>query len=243
MKLSVYCLLTVILLGHAVHASGASRVFTGAQGRSIEAELEKFNESRNEVSIKRAGQKRSVTVPISIFSQKDQDFIREWGRGQSILDKRLKADISRVNKRDADNCYGTLASTEVYTDHHFKIEFENRTTSDLEDLDLEYVVYYEQEHHIRNGRDVENKLGTLCKTEKISLPARQTTEFETGKVKLYTWVTASLKPVDAKMKGIRIRLTLTLSTGEKISREFVYPSSLDDGWVTKSVNAQRRVRN
>ena len=104
----------------------------------------------------------------------------------------MKADIKRIKKRDADSSYGTSASTQVYTDHHFKIEFDNGTTTTLEDLDLEYVVFYEQEHHTSRGERVELKDGTLYKKEKLNLPARTTTAYETEKIKLYTWVTYNL---------------------------------------------------
>ena len=75
------------IVGFAVSVFGESRVFTDAQGRSIEAELVKYDEGRKEVTIKRAGQRKTVSVPVSIFSADDQGYIREWGRGQSVLDK------------------------------------------------------------------------------------------------------------------------------------------------------------
>ncbi len=239
MKNPVWGLL-ICLLCYDMYAHGESRVFTDSQGRNIEAELIKYDEPKNSVTIKRMGSRREMTVPITIFSEEDQKFIGDWGRLQALHDSRLKADIKRISKRDADESYGTSASTEVITDHSFKIQFENGTTTTLEDLDLEYVVFYEQEHHLRGGQRVEEKQGTLYKEEKITLPKRQNTDFETDKIRLRTWNTYSLAPIDAKILGIRVRLTMTSPAGEKEARDFCYPSSLKQTWVKKTTNVQGR---
>jgi len=221
---------------------GAERIFTDVQGRTIEGELVNFDEAGSMVSIVRKGSRNAARVPISIFVEDDQEYIREWATLQAITDRRLKADIKRISDKDEGNTYGTSASTSVMTDHYFKIVFENGTKTSLEDVNLEYVIYYEQDHH--QGRsNAERKQGTLYANEKLTLPARETTEYETQKVKLWTWNTYSLAPIDAKIHGIRVRLTLTSAKGMKEMREYVYPSSLDLAWTTESNDARRRVAN
>ena len=90
-------------------------MFTDAQGRNIEAELIKYDEPKNSVTIKRVGVRKEVTVPVTVFSKEDQQYIRDWGSLQALHDSRLKADIKRISKRDANESYGNLG---VYRGGH-----------------------------------------------------------------------------------------------------------------------------
>lgn len=86
--------LLVLLTLMCGSALGNARIFTDAKGRNIEAELEKFEESSSTVTIKRAGSRQSMRVPLNIFSDKDQDYIRDWGRLQALHDSRFKVVFS-----------------------------------------------------------------------------------------------------------------------------------------------------
>lgn len=242
MKKSI-CLL-VCLLCWGASAFGVSRIFVDTQGRSIEAELLKFEESTNTATIRRTGAKRPAKVPIDIFSADDQKFIREWGKLQALHDKSLKVVISRVSEKDKDNTYGTSASTSLVTDEGFNLRFENRLKNKLENIDLEYVIYYEQEHHVgAGGAKAKLKQGTLYVKDKITILPRQDIKVTTKTVKLRTWKTYSLAPISSDVHGIRVRLTLTSSSGRKETREFSYPSKLKQAWVSESSNAQKRFSN
>lgn len=147
--------LLIVVLGLSVHAEGAGRIFVDAKGRSIEAELIRYDEPKKEVTIKRVGVRKEIRVPITVFSTKDQKYIREWGKLQVLHDSSFKVDIRRKNKLDSSRSRATTASTQVYTDHTFNLVFDNGTTTSLENIDLEYVIFYEQEHHVNGGNDVE----------------------------------------------------------------------------------------
>lgn len=237
MRLGLIACCTVL----GLQTFGETRIFTDAQGRNIEAELEKFEESSSTVTIQRAGSRQSKRVPLSVFSDKDQAYIRDWGRLQALNDSRFKAVISKSSKRDSQKSYGTSASTEVVTDHCFNIRFENGTKNNLENMELEYVIFYEQEQHVgRNSYKSEAKSGTLYKKETITVPARKNVEFTSEKVTLYEWKAYSLAPIAADIEGIRLRLTLTSAGGAKMTREFAYPSKLKYPWTSKTENAQNR---
>ena len=242
MKKSI-CLLAYLLCFN-VSTFGISRIFVDAQGRSIEAELLSFDEATNTATIKRTGARGSKKVPITIFSANDQKFIREWGKLQALQDKSLKVSISRVCTKDKDNTYGDSASTSLVTDEGFNLRFENRLKNKLENIDLEYVIYYEQEHHVGAGnRKTELKQGTLYVKDKISILPRQDIKFTTKTVKLRSWKTYSIAPISSDVHGIRVRLTLTMPTGEKTTREFSYPSKLKQKWVSESSDVQRKFSN
>lgn len=237
MKSSIFLLACLLYLNGS--SFGDSRIFVDTQGRSIEAELLKFEEATHTATIRRAGTKRPVRVPITIFSADDQQFIREWGTLQAIHDKRLKVLINRVSEKDTDNTYATSASTSVVTDEGFNLRFENGTKNQLENVDLEYVIYYEQDHHVgANSSKTKLKQGTLYGIDKISIRLGQDVKHVTKTVKLRTWKTYSLAPISSDIHGIRVRLTLTSSSGEKTTRETSYPSSLKQAWVSESSNAQ-----
>jgi hypothetical protein len=186
---------------------------------------------------------QSKRVQLTVFSEKDQDYILEWGRLQAMHDSRLDAVISKSSDKDGRLTYGTSASTDTYTDHKFNIRFENGTKNNLEDLTLEYVIFYEQEHYTdRACQNTELKDGAFYKKEKISLPVRENIEFSTDAIKLREWKTASFAAISSDIHGIRIRLTMTLGSGQTTVREFCYPSGLKQTWVSQSVNAMARTK-
>lgn len=231
-----YVWLMVAVLSCLSAGYADTRIFTDKDGRSIEAELVRYNDSKMLVTIKRAGSRREMNVPITIFSAADQKYIEMWGSTQDFQDRKLQADIRRMKK--IVDSKATTASTQVKTRHWFKVVFENNTKTSFNDLEIEYVMYYEQEHHIRSGQDVEMKRGSLYHKDKVSLPAGKTTEFEMKPVTLYTWKTYSLKPVDSEMVGARVRLTYTPESGKPEVKEFSYPEGLREMWKTDTTDAQ-----
>lgn len=131
------------------------------------------------------------------------------------------------------------------TINRFNIRFENGTKNNLENVQLEYVVFYEQDHHIgRNYYEKETKNGTLYKKETLSFPARENVEFVTDEILLMEWKTSTIAQIKADIEGIRLRLTLKSENGTETMREFSYPSKLKYLWTTDTENAQsRRIRN
>jgi hypothetical protein len=235
--------LMTVMAGLSCGAFGDARIFTDSQGRAIEAELLQFEESSQTVTIKRKGSRQSMRVQLNIFSKKDQDYILEWGRLQALHDSRFEAVISKSSDKDGRLTSGTGASTDTYTDHQFNIRFENGTKNNLEDLTLEYVIFYEQEHYTdRASQKTEMKDGAFYKKEKISLPAREDVEFSTDTIKLREWKTYYQAAISSDIHGIRIRLTMTLDSGQTTVREFCYPSGLKQTWVTESVSAMARTK-
>jgi len=197
-----------------------------------------------------------MKVSIDIFSANDQKYIREWGKLQSMHDKSLDIVISRVSNKDMYNTYGTRASrsrdntvgvraaTPIVTDEGFNLRIDNRLKNKLENIDLEYVIYYEQEHHLGEMfTKTELKQGALYVIDKISIVPHQDIKFATKTVKLRTWKSSSLPPISSDVHGIRVRLTLRLSSGEKTTREFSYPSKFKLAWVGKSSDVQSKFSN
>ena len=234
-----YIVCCVLLMGSG--AWGKTRIFTDTKGRSIEAELEKFEESSSTVTIKKAGSRQSMRVPLSLFSEKDQAYIRDWGRLQALHDSRFDIDISKSSKRNADKSFGTYASTEVVYDHCYNLSFENGTKCNLENMDLEYVIYYEQDHHLNGGYNkAVTKNGTMYVKDTISVPARDVVEISTEKVPLVEWKTATIAQIKSDIEGIRIRLTLRADGGAETTREFSYPSKLKYAWTDQTESAFSR---
>lgn len=236
--------LLVALVFSALTSYGDMRIFTDLKGRSIEAKLVNYEADSNTVTIQRKGTKKTTRVSLSIFSKGDQKFVREWGKLQALQDSRLKAVIRRFSEKDKKNTRGSSASTSVVTDEGFTIRLENGTKKNLENIELKYAIFYEQERHVGAGSvKTELKQGCLVKDKVISIPARDEFEMTTETVKLRTWKTYSLAPIDSDVHGIRIRLTLTLESGEKTTRDFAYPSSLKQPWRSETVDAAMKYSN
>ena len=77
----------ILCLGmQAFMANAEFREFTDTKGRVIEAELISYNALREKVTVKLKG-KGNKTVPISIFSETDQNYIVSWEKTRGFLDE------------------------------------------------------------------------------------------------------------------------------------------------------------
>ena len=63
------------------------RDFTDQQGRTIKAKLVSFDSKSGKVTIERDNQ-REATVPQSIFSNEDQNYINRWVKNFLLSDKK-----------------------------------------------------------------------------------------------------------------------------------------------------------
>ena len=112
------CLIAGLLLGSVFSVNvfadeGAMRTFTTTDGRSIELSIVKYDASHGAITVERADGQR-LTVKISMFSEDDRLYIKEWVEAQELLsDKniRCECDDNVVEERKEEiTRYGTEIS-------------------------------------------------------------------------------------------------------------------------------------
>ncbi len=233
------CLLTVLSAG----AETKYHIFTDDQGRSIEAKIVRYDEVQNKVTVQPKG-RAAMTVPVSAFSEADQAYIVEWGLSHAFLDERkLCVDIKRIKKSDGTRGQGGYSMEYKYYNHYFTIGLENKSTVDLDNVTIEYVIFYQQEKHINGNRDKVNQEGTLYKKSTFSLPSKSDKEIETDQICLKRYresgfVNSVWPDLDGEMDGIILKLSMTTKDGETITRQITYPDNLKKAWTTKTMNVQ-----
>ena len=230
-------LLFLLVAGGAV-AKPDYHIFVDAKGRSLEAELLRYDETHHTVTVKPKG-KNATTVPISVFSKEDQDFIAEWGQNQAFLDEnKLIISFNRIKKQNsgAGEEYNSM-SLKAY-DQYFKIDLENKTDCDVKDMTVEYVVYYTQDLWSDDRRSKYTKDGTKYEKETLTLPSRSTQEIETATLTLKTYRESGYSnawaSLDSEMEGVIVTLSITTKSGKTISRQQHYPDNFDKPWTTEN---------
>lgn len=229
-------------------AQAEYRTFTdAATGRTLEAELIRYDAEGQKVSLKLKG-KGTKTVPISIFSDPDQKYIVAWDKNQDFLsEKGLVVEFSRRKKKDAgssgaDKGGGGGGHKKNY-ECSFAIELKNKSENDFNNVKLEYVVFYTQEHHINGLSDKKAKRGKLYGKQFIDLPNKSSKEIETGTIMLQRYkiaaTLAGTPDLNGEIDGIILKLSFQSDTDETIYRAIRYPDGLKNAaWSTTSVDVQ-----
>ena len=235
-------ILTLCLGIFAFAARADYRDFTDSKGREINAKLIRYDATKKKVTIQRKG-KGSATVPISLFSEDDQKYIISWNKNQDFLsDKLLKVKFTRWKTKNTERSRSSSWWEQKYSDCSFSIELENRSTTDFKEITLEYVIFYSQDHHIRDFSDKEERHGTLYSKNLISLPKKSKKMVETKKICLCRekiGANSYGRPdLEREMHGIMLKLSIKSETGETISRKITFPDKLSKVWTPRTKEAQ-----
>jgi len=238
-----HLLLMVCLIAVVVGAQGAKkyRDFTSAEGKTIRGAVKAYDARTKTVTIERDNRK-TARVPITIFSEADQAYIRDW-EALKCFEKESSFKISvKRKKRDNDKESGKTYNIEKdVTDTHYEILLENKSASELKGIKLEYCIYYEQEEGTACNQGVycgdlsiESINPASSKTLLTEVVSTYTAELDGG----WYYTSGSNNAQRGDVHGIWIRVHMKLSSGQTGTRELCYPNSLGNSrdWMSSSVN-------
>ena len=229
-----------------VQAVKQYRDFTDTKGRTIRGCIVSYDATTEMVKFERDNRKTSK-VPITIFSETDQTYIRGWPVLKDFSTERMfKISVNRKKSENEEDSSTTHNKKTAVEDTNYEILFENRSPSGFNGLELEYRIYYEQE----DGKGCNQ--GVYCGDTAIkSIVPRSKKTFYTEAVSTYTkeldsgWYYGNSNDGASGRKniqrgdvhGVWIRLHLTLTSGAKETRELCYPDSLSNSrvWVSSSI--------
>ena len=146
-----------ICLCSGVSARAGLHTFTSTDGQSVEAEIVGYDGVKGTVDLKRMNGKRFKVKP-SVFVEDDQKYIQDWSVLEGVRDERrfnvdfkkvcvekwsetLKDDVSYDG---GDSEKSTIGSSN-YKRYVYELTIGNRNTFPLEDLDVEYRIFYVQD--------------------------------------------------------------------------------------------------
>ncbi|QBG47883.1 hypothetical protein EGM51_10925 [Verrucomicrobia bacterium S94] len=222
-----------LVLATGVIADGY-RDFMSADGKAIRGRILSFDNRRDAVTIERDN-RRKATVPVSVFSEADQVYIREWGllegfRSESAF--RVTCSKKKTNQRKDEND----AFQRKYEHFVYEIEFENRNESDIGPMRVEYKIFYEQEENNSTTKKVDTHQRTLKdEITEVTVPAKAKISRTTKEVVLeeFEFNTSNYyvpggdpESTGGELLGIWIRLIVKLESGNEVIRDVYSPSSI-----------------
>lgn len=243
-RLSVI-ILFFILANVVTICAGEYRVFTDKNGREIEAKIMHMDLKGTKITVQRKGSRKSTTVPVTVFNDETQAYIKSWAQNSDFLNKRmLSVEFRKKREKVADKSTSGSSGTSswsiksVYYGHHIEILIQNKSNRSFTDINLEYTLFYTQKHP-RENQTKKEMAGTLYEKKTISLPSKSKKEIDTKQLVLHSYSSDIDESVEGELEGIIIHLTLQSETGETITREIVYPEKLKHLWTTETNNVQR----
>ena len=228
-------------------SSGWGYSFSLPDGRSIEATILSFNDRSGLVELKRSDGK-IVQIKPTVFVEKDQRYIQSWWADRLFLSSvHLQIEVDEVGLDQwKEEEYADIKDTagnvdrELMKETHFeKIAFEvalkNRGSEPVEDLYLEYIIFYEQSQESFE----KPKLKQLIKRDTIEIERvaeKSTLKKQTDVVTVHRddimtkdWTSGrSRSGGKGEVHGFRARLCKKMQDGTVSYRECKYPSSMSE---------------
>ena len=228
-----------------IQAAKQYRDFTSADGKTISGCIVGYDAAKEIVTFERDNRKTSK-VPIGIFCETDQAYIRDWDILNSFATERLfKISIERKmheNEEKSEKLYNKKITAK---DTHYAILLENNSACNFKELELEYCIFYEQEEQ-GSGKEV-NKQGVYCGKIPIdSLKPKSKKTLKTDAVTIckveldsdWYYGSGSDNVQEGEVHGIKIRVHMTASSGRKETREDFFPKGMKSKvWATSSERA------
>ena len=245
MKCLVLCI-GVLAMAFGASAATKYRDFTSADGKTIKAAVKAYDAQKSIVTIERDNRK-TMKVPITVFSEADQSYILEWAVLRNFaLERLFKISVKRKKNDNEEESFTSGNKKKAVVDTHYEILLENKTSSDLKGLKLEYCIYYEQETP-GQSKMIRNQ-GVYCGDLAIdSIASGSKKVLDTESVTTYTeeldsgwyYFSGSGNIQRGDVHGIWIRVHLKLPSGQTRTREMCYPDSLSNSkaWMTSSIKA------
>ncbi|MCF7817676.1 MAG: hypothetical protein K9M54_07325, partial [Kiritimatiellales bacterium] len=246
-------------------AADEFRTFTAQDGRKLKAKVVSYDPASDKVQILR-DDKKSVTVQSSAFSDADQKYIKTWSAiGIFSSPSKLALDISRnevgttkkehnVDMTNVEDDSGDSArrgggredgiqtvATDKSTQYKYNLTLANKGGVPLDNLAMEYRIYYAQEKPVMDDKEKRPK-GDLrpvrylpvsenkVKGGKVkigTIEAKGTKEVSTGSVTLLQR-TANRRIEDkidlkGELAGVWVKVYMKSPDGEMVERDIALP--------------------
>jgi hypothetical protein len=228
------------LLASNLQAKDGLHIFTDRQDRVVSARIVNLDERRGLVELELENKRRTKVKP-SIFIEKDQAYIRDWGIGQAFMaSSGLRFSGEKEVIEDWSDSPGTGINQE-FEKTVYNCELKNGSSVSFENVDVEYCVFWVQEVPEASGeRRLEKDYSGRYAIPRME--PRSTTDFATDPVTLvyqhlaggYYYSNGATGKQSSKMKGVWLRVSMTTKSGETYTREFCEPTGVMKHQVWKA---------
>lgn len=228
MKNTILILVPILLLALISASPAATEYhdFLCKDGRTFRGQIVAYDHHSSIVSIQRDN-KRLIKVSPDIFDKVDQVYIKEWNIIRCFQSEHLfKVSAGRYAvKGEKVSRYKYLRNT------HYNIVMENGSATPFQNMTVEYRIYYtcKQTQGIMCGKFLVSEMDPGSKRKvrtPRSIPSKLSSEKKISIFGNPYYTTA--------VDGIWLRITLPLSGGRKVAREYCLPDSISKHrkWAT-----------
>lgn len=233
-------------------ASAEMRDFSTQGGETVRAELLDYNLKTDKVTLK-ADTGKTVLLKADSLADKDFMYVRDWDAVR-LFSKNTKFRIY-LNEVESKNKWtkyswrrnpGKVQPSHILTTYFnrlsYEIKFDNQTGYDLENVEIKYCIYYEQE---RLDHRIEEKVADLVVRPSLHtyaiIPDGQNKKFESnsivlrrkdilGGTRMY-YLEGEGRMLKSKTIGIIFRATIQTGSGLSMVREMRLPKDLSEEYV------------
>lgn len=219
------------------------RLFTDKEGRTVEAKVVKFDSRSGKVTLEKRNH-RKVAVQASLFSETDQTYIKEWLSVRDFLSS-SKFRISVVKKKGKMPT-GSSQVKIAKSPSHYEVSLIPSSGTSFGALQIEYCMYLNKDRN--KGEDTLSIVSV--RIDEIQLVAGKKHIEKTKVVELFKYYSATSfratsinggtyidytynKIAEDDLKGIRVRVFLTTSSGKVFMREICEPNSVEKKYEWK----------
>ncbi len=223
--------------------------FTLKDGRTLKAEIVSYNAKLKKVELKREDGKL-IPVNPAVFTEADQSYIMAWASLDGVRSERFfkvtceKDLVEKWKKEEMDDVMydggdmvKELVSVSKFQRYIYNLTLENKNTFPLENLKLEYRVFYGQEEDAGSSKVVEQEKVVSGSLNIKRVASGKKTELKTDSVVLrdtqystsisYGSSATTRSRESGELKGIWVRIMATGPDGQTVVRDIFEPSSLE----------------
>lgn len=227
-------IVTLTLCFCAATAFAELHEFNLPDGRSIKAEIVGYNARLGKVELKLGNGSRKKVSP-AVFVQADQDYIQDWAALEGFRNSSaFKVECSKKKLESWKE--GNDVEEYKYEKYVYEVMLENRTASTIDNMSVEYRIYYEQEVNDGNTKkvvdrelvkkgaldvdDIRTKEVLRLKTEPVVIH-----EYEYN-ISDYYREGGDPESTTGEIQGIWLRISVKTPGGQTAVRDIYEPSSL-----------------
>ncbi len=212
------------------------RIFTDKEDRAVEAKVVHFDARSGKVTLESRKHRKS-TVSISIFSEEDQVYIKEWLSVRNFLSSsKLRISVVKKKEKATDSKSQTRRPKPPC---HYEIRLLPSSGTTFDAIQIEYCIYVNKDRskgddtlsviseQIDNIQLVAQKM-RIERTKAVKLFRDYEAKIETN-YSIYSGTTTSTsynKISEDDLKGVCVRVYLTTPSGKILMREICEPSSI-----------------
>ncbi len=214
-----------------VWASGEFHIFTDGQDRVVTAKIINVDSRRDVVELELENKRRTKVKP-SIFIEADQIYICDWESLKRFNSSSMfKVEIS---KKVIESWTKKGTAQQDFDRVEYGITLINRGAAPLNNLDVAYNVFYEQEQLKSSGQYTEKNC-VKGRIHHAQLNARTSHTLKAESVVVFDqhlsggydgYVGGLPERQEGDIKGIWVKVSMTTPSGASATREFLSPANL-----------------